>query len=117
MYDRLERDRRLTRAVLAGLVVFYLVLFFLPGDQPPWLALGGTGLACLALTALRWRADLRPGAIATVLGVLALGAALYTLTGNRIVLFHPAIPATPTLIAIGLLILIYGETFFEGRIT
>jgi hypothetical protein len=65
---------------------------------------------------LRWRFGLQPSFISIPLGLLALALAIYWLTGNSFVLFHKAIPVAPVLVVFGLLIVIYGETFFEGRI-
>jgi NADH:ubiquinone oxidoreductase subunit K len=116
MYDRLERDRLVTRLVLGAVVVFLIALIFIPGEQPDWLPMGFVGLALLALNGLRYRFGLRVSVISIVLGLLALALSLYWLTGNSFVLFHKAIPPAPVLIGLGLLVVIYGETFFEGRI-
>lgn len=116
MYDRLERDRLVTRLVLLGIAVFLAALLMLPGDKPNWLAVGGVGVGLLILNALRYQLNLRPSTISITLGVLAILISLFWLTGNSFVLIHKALPPAPVLIGLGLLIMIYGETFFEGRI-
>jgi hypothetical protein len=116
MYERLERDRRITRLVLVVIAVFLIALIFIPGEQPDWLPMGFVGLALLILNGLRQRFRLRMSMISIPLGLIGLALALFWLTGNSFVLFHKAIPPAPVLIVFGLLIMIYGETFFEGRI-
>src|SRR5438552_12651973 len=115
MYERLERDRLVTRLILGAVALFLIALIFIPGEHPDWLPMGFVGLALLALNALRYRFKLRVSMISIPLGLIAVAIALFWLTGNSFVLFHKAIPPAPVLIVFGLVVMIYGEAFFEGR--
>src|SRR5262245_14950588 len=114
--DVVSRDRLATRLALLIILVFWIVSlpFFL--SLQPWLAALVTGLVLIVLQVVRAQLGVRISVMTIALGILCLLLFVYNLVIGPINFLHPIIPWTSILLVVFVLILLFGETFFEGRL-
>ena len=114
--DPMARDRLATRLALLVILVFWIVSlpFFL--SLQPWLAALITGLILILLQVVRVQLGVRISMMTIVLGILSLLLFVYNLFIGPINILHPIIPWTSILLVIFVLVMLFGETFLEGRL-
>jgi hypothetical protein len=114
MRDPMRTDRLATRLMLGLLVILWVVLLATGGAV--WIAAVGTGILLIALQGVRASLGIHVSIMTAVLGLLAILLGIYNLVIGPINLWHQIIPWTSIALVLFVLVMLFGETFIEGRL-